>query len=194
MAAETVPDVAHEVRKEVRKLGGWSIAAGLLLVLTGILALAAPFIAALTVTILVGWAMIFGGVAQAIYAFTTKESTGSLIWKLVLAVLYVVAGGYILYNPVPGIAALTLMLGWVLLIEAVLLAVLAFQLRSTGGAWGLWLLDAIVTGALAAFILVKWPNNSVAILGAFVGVSMIFSGVSRLIFGGTLRAVVPKAA
>ena len=107
--------------------------------------------------------------------------------------LYVVAGGYILYNPLPGLAALTLLLGCVLLAEAVVLAILALRLRPAPG-WGLWLFDALVTLALAIFILVKWPGNSVVILAAFVGVSMIWSGVSRLIFGSTVRGAIPKAA
>jgi uncharacterized membrane protein HdeD (DUF308 family) len=184
---------AQNATQEVKSMAGWSMVAGVLLILAGILALCAPFIAALTITLLVGWAMIFGGVAQAVYAFTTREHAGSFLWKLLLAVLYVVAGGYILYNPVPGIAVLTLMLGWVLLVEAVLLAILAFRMRPAGG-WGLWLFDGLVTGVLAFFILARWPNNSVAILAAFIGVSMIFSGVSRLIFGGTVRAAVSRAA
>ncbi|MGO9828984.1 MAG: HdeD family acid-resistance protein [Myxococcaceae bacterium] len=180
------------VAQEVRSRAGWTIAAGVLLIIAGIVALAAPFIAALTVTIFVGWAMIFGGVAQAIYAFTTKDSAGHIILKVLLAILYVVAGGYILYNPLPGVAALALVLGWVLVIEGVVLAVLAFQVRPRAG-WGLWLFDAIVTAALGIFILVNWPGNSFVILAAFIGVSMIFSGVSRLIFGGAVRSAVAKA-
>jgi uncharacterized membrane protein HdeD (DUF308 family) len=85
------------------------------------------------------------------------------------------------------------MLGSILLAEAVLLAIVAIRVRPAPG-WGLWLFDAIVTLALAVFILAKWPNNSVAILAAFLGVSMIWSGVSRLIFGGTVRAAIPRAA
>jgi uncharacterized membrane protein HdeD (DUF308 family) len=181
--------VAHEVRRSA----GWTMAAGVLLIIAGIVAVAAPFIAALTLTIFVGWAMIFGGVAQAIYAFTNKEGTGHILFKLLLAVLYVVTGAYILFNPVPGVAALALLLGSVLLVEAVLLAVLAFQVRPRAG-WGLWLFDAIVTLVLAIFILANWPGNSFTILAAFIGVSMIFSGLSRLIFAGTVRSAIPKAA
>ena len=180
------------VAQEVRRSTGWTIAAGVLLIVAGIVALAAPYIAAFTLAIFIGWAMIFGGVAQAIYAFTHKES-GHIIIKLLLAVLYVVTGGYILFNPGSGVVALALLLGWMLLLEAVLLAILAFQLRPKAG-WGLWLFDAIVTLVLAVFILVNWPGNSFAILAAFVGVSMIFSGISRLIFASTVRSVVPKAA
>ena len=181
------------VAQEVRRGAGWTMAAGVLLIIAGIVALSAPFIAAVTVTIFVGWAMIFGGVAQAIYAFTNKEGTGHILFKLLLAVLYVVAGGYILFNPIPGIAALALLLGSVLLVEAVLLGILAFQARPKAG-WGLWLFDAIVTLALAIFILVNWPGNTFIILAAFVGVSMIFSGVSRLILAGTVRSVLPKTS
>ncbi len=181
------------VAQEVRRGAGWTMVAGVLLILAGIVAISAEFITAITITILVGWVMIFGGVAQAIYAFTNKEATGHIIFKVLLAILYVATGGYILYNPIPGIAALALLLGSVLLAEAVLLAILAFQVRP-GRGWGLWLFDAIVTLALAIFILVGWPGNSLIILSAFVGVSMIFSGISRLILAGTVRAAVPKTA
>jgi uncharacterized membrane protein HdeD (DUF308 family) len=183
---------AGAVAQEVRRSTGWTIAAGVLLIVAGIVALAAPYVAAFTVAIFVGWAMIFGGVAQAIYGFTHKES-GHLIFKLLLAVLYVVTGGYILFNPIPGVAALALLLGSVLLVESVLLGILAFQVRPRAG-WGLWLVDALVTLVLAVFILVNWPGNSFAILAAFIGVSMIFSGVSRLIFAATVRSAVPRPA
>lgn len=181
------------VAQEVRRSAGWTMAAGVLLIIAGIVALAAPFIAALTLTIFVGWAMIFGGVAQAIYAFTNTEGTGHIILKLLLAVLYIVTGGYILYNPIPGVTALALLLGWVLVVEAVVLGILAFQVRPRAG-WGLWLFDAIVHLALGIFILDNWPGNSFVILAAFIGVSMIFSGISRLILAGTVRSAIPKAA
>jgi len=189
MAAEAAKTVGQEVRSHA----GWTMAAGVLLILAGILAISAPFIAALTITLFAGWAMIFAGVAQAIYAFKSKEGARGFIWELLLALLYVVAGAYLLMNPIPGLAVLTLMLGSILLAEAVLLAIVAIRVRPAPG-WGLWLFDAIVTLALAVFILAKWPNNSVAILAAFLGVSMIWSGVSRLIFGGTVRAAIPRAA
>jgi uncharacterized membrane protein HdeD (DUF308 family) len=183
--------VAQAVTQDIRRSAGWRMAGGVLLIIAGIIALASPFIGALTITIFVGWAMIFGGIAQAIYAFSTKDSAGHVIWKVLLAILYVVTGGYILYNPLAGIPALAFVLGWMLLVEAVLLAILAFQIRPRQG-WGMWLVDAIITLVLAIFILVNWPGNSIVILAAFVGVSMIFSGVSRLILSGTVRSVVPK--
>src|SRR5208283_3961395 len=157
------------VGQEIRSTAGWTIAAGVLLIVAGILALCAPFIAAVTVSLIVGWAMIFGGIAQAVYAFSTKDSTGHIIWKVLLAILYVATGVYILIYPGAGVVALAFVLGWMLLIEAVLLAILAFQVRPLSG-WGLWLFDAIVTLALAIFILVNWPGNSYVILSAFVGV------------------------
>lgn len=181
---------AKTVAQEVRRSSGWTIAAGVLLIIAGIVALSAPYIAGFTLAIFVGWAMIFGGVAQAIYAFTHKES-GPVIFKVLLAILYVFTGGYILYNPGSGVVALALLLGWVLLIESVLLGILAFRARPRAG-WGLWLFDALVTLVLAIFILANWPGNSFAILAAFVGVSMIFSGISRLIFAMTVRTAIPK--
>lgn len=179
------------VVEEVRSRAGWRVASGVLLILAGIAALSAPIIAAAVLSIFIGWAMVFGGVAQAIYAFSTKDSAGHIIWKVLLAILYVVTGAYVLFQPAAGAVALAFVLGWMLLIEAALLGVLAFQVRPRQG-WGLWLFDAIVTLALAIFILVNWPGNSFVILAAFIGVSMIFSGVSRLILGATVRSAIPR--
>jgi len=182
---------AKTVTEEVRSSAGWSIVAGVLLILAGIAALSAPYLGAAVLTIFFAWAMVFGGVAQAIYAFSTKSSAGHVIWKVLLALLYVATGIYVLFHPTVGVVALAFLLGWMLLVEGVVLGVLAFQVRPRRG-WGLWLFDAIVTLALAIFILINWPGNSFVILDAFVGVSMIFSGVSRLILGGTVRSVVPR--
>ena len=43
---------------------GWAIAAGVLLIIVGLEALAAPYIAALFATLLVAWGLVFGGVAS----------------------------------------------------------------------------------------------------------------------------------
>ncbi len=72
---------------------GWSIAAGVLLIVVGMEALAAPYLAALFATFWVGWGLVFGGVAELISAWSSGENRP---WKVLLGVLYLAVGFYML--------------------------------------------------------------------------------------------------
>ena len=62
-------------------------------------------------------------------------------------------------------------------------------MRSVGGSsW--FLIDGIVTLLLGLMIYLQWPSSSAWAIGTLVGVSLIVSGVSRLM----LSLVVRKAA
>jgi uncharacterized membrane protein HdeD (DUF308 family) len=178
------------VPQEVRSASGWSIVAGVILVIAGMLAIGVPWIPALVATFWVAWALVFGGVAEIIHGFDSRDR---MAWNLALGLLYVAVGLYILYRPGPSLAALALVLGVFLLIAGIMLAFIALQWRPMAG-WGLWLFDAIITLLLAFLILEGWPSNSAAMLGLFVGASMLISGVNRLVVGSAVRAAIPKPA
>ena len=103
----------------------------------------------------------------------------------------VTSGVYLLLQPVAGLASLTLALALYLLIEAILEFVLGFALRPLpGSAWLLF--DGIVTLVLAVMIWRTWPSSTAWVIGTLVGVSMLFSGTSRLMLSLTARSVMSK--
>jgi uncharacterized membrane protein HdeD (DUF308 family) len=77
------------------------------------------------------------------------------------------------------LAVLTLALGAYLFAEAIFEFALAWKLRPVGGSGWLFF-DGVVTLIFSVLIWRTWPANSEWIIGTVVGVSMIFSGVSRL--------------
>src|SRR5579864_1708719 len=89
--------------------------------------------------------------------------------------------------PIAGVAALTGVLGTLLLIQAGLLATSAFQLRPVEG-WGWFLFDAASNLFLGILILAKWPSSSVWAIGTLVGVSVVMSGVSRIMIATKIRS------
>ena len=74
---------------------------------------------------------------------------------------------------------LTLFLAAYLLFEGIFEIIQFFQIRPRHGA-GWLLLDAAITLILAIMIWRAWPASSVWVIGTLVGISMIFSGFSRL--------------
>jgi uncharacterized membrane protein HdeD (DUF308 family) len=155
---------------------GWAIAAGILLIVVGMEALAAPYLAALFAAFWVAWGLIFGGIAELISAYSSSENR---LWKILLGVLYIAVGFYVLRSPGSGLVALALTLAWVFLIKGVISIFGALQLRPLRG-WGWWLFDGIVTLLLAFLIFSGWPQDSVRIIALLVGISLIMSGANRV--------------
>jgi uncharacterized membrane protein HdeD (DUF308 family) len=183
--AETLPDV-------VKRASGWSIALAILMIVAGMIAIAAPLIAGVVIVYVVAWTAIFNGGFQIVYAFRA-HSGGRMILELLLGLLYIVAGVFILMHPAGGLLALTLIIACFLLVYGVFALVLAFQMRPHSG-WGWVLFDAIVTILLGVLIWVHWPANSEWVVGTLIGISFIVSGISRLMLSMAVRRVATKVA
>lgn len=183
---------ATSVRTIVKESVGWSIALSILMIVAGIAAIAIPPVAGIAVVFFVAWALIFSGLAHLIFAWHTR-TTGGFIWELLVALLYLGVGGYILYRPVAGLASLTLALAIYLFAEGVLEFILGFQIRHMPGSS--WLLfDGVITLILAILIWRSWPSSTDWVIGTLVGISMLFSGVSRLALSMAARKVVAQLA
>lgn len=86
-----------------------------------------------------------------------------------------------------GLAALTGVLGTLLLIRAGLQTVTAFQLRPLAG-WGWFLADAAASLLLGVLILAKWPSSSIWAIGTMVGVSVFIGGITRIMIATKIRS------
>jgi uncharacterized membrane protein HdeD (DUF308 family) len=155
------------------------------MILAGILAIVIPPAAGLAVTVLFGWLLIFSGVAHLVFGWQTR-STGGLILELLLGAVYIGAGAYLLWNPLTGMVTLTLALAIYLFVESIIEFVLAVRLRPMAGSGWLFV-DSLVTLVLAVIIWRTWPANAGWVLGILVGISMLFSGFSRLMLSLAAR-------
>ncbi|MGA9471729.1 MAG: DUF308 domain-containing protein [Terriglobales bacterium] len=172
----------------VKKSLGWSVLMSILMIVAGILASLLPFVAGIAVNVFVGWMLIFSGGALVVFAWHTRGA-GGVVWELLLAGLYLFIGGFILFRPLLGLASLTLALSIYLLVEAALEFALAFRLRSERG-WGWLLFDGIITLILAFLIWRTWPSSSEWAIGTLVGISILLSGISRLMLSLAARRVI----
>lgn len=175
-----------------RESFSWSIVLSILLIVAGFLAFVLPQIAGIAVNLMVGWMLIFSGAIHIVYAWQTRSS-GGVVWGILLGLVYAVIGGYLLWNPVLGLVSLTLGLAFYLFAEAVLELLLSYVLRSLPGS-GWLLFDGIVTLILAVMIWRTWPSNAEWVLGTLVGISMVFSGISRLMVSLAARRLVHQSA
>lgn len=184
--------MAQAFSSELHRVTTWSIVLSVLMIIAGILAIASPLWAGIAITVLVGWLLLFSGVLHLVYAFRGGRAT-AVIWEIVLAIVYGLIGFYVLANPGIGLASLTFAIAFYLFVEAIVEFMLSYQLRHESGA-GWMLFDGIITLILAFLIWANWPSSSVWAIGILVGVSMLFSGITRLMITSTVRRITATAA
>jgi uncharacterized membrane protein HdeD (DUF308 family) len=169
----------------LRAKSGWIVALGVVYLVAGAVALSSVALATAVSVFLVGIMMVVSGVAEIINAFQVKSWGKFLLWML-LGALYVVAGFLTLENPLLTAKLLTLLLGASLIGSGVAKIILGFGMKS-GSSWMVVVLAGVVTLLVGLVIVSHWPVGSLYILGMFLAVDLIFTGVGWISIGLGLK-------
>jgi uncharacterized membrane protein HdeD (DUF308 family) len=179
--------MADPFTTDVHRAATWPLAFSILMIAAGIVAIVAPMMAGVAVTAVIGWLLIFSGCLHLAFAWSAGRPA-AVLWEILLGVVYGAIGVYLLVTPLAGLASLTLAIAVYLLIEGALELVLSFQHRGVAGR-GWLLFDGVVTLVLALLIGSTWPSSAVWVVGTLVGISMFFSGITRLMLSTAVRRI-----
>ena len=180
---------AHSLGEAIERLRGkWAAitAFGVLLVVLGAAALFFSLLATVVTVTLNGVLFLIAGAAEIGVGMHSREWGRFFLW-VIGGVLYVAAGVLCIVNPVVASIPLTLLLGVGLIAAGLVRAYLAWQLPADHPR-GLVFLAAAVTILLGLIIVSLWPLDSVYVLGALLGVDLLFHGVGWVSFGMGLHA------
>jgi uncharacterized membrane protein HdeD (DUF308 family) len=185
MSEKSITDVLKEAT-------GMSIGMASVMIVLGVLAVLLPFATGVGISILVGWIIVFTGFAYVAYAFGA-QGAGALIWRMLVGIFYIVGGFYLAFHPGLALASLTLVVAAIFLAEGVLEIAVFFQFRAVPGA-GWLLFDGIVALLLAYAIWHPWPVSSTWVIGTLVGINLIVSGFTRLMYSVAARKTIKAIA
>jgi uncharacterized membrane protein HdeD (DUF308 family) len=129
---------------------------------------------------LIGWLMIFGGVMEAVHAFSTK-AWGGFFLDLLTGLLYVLGGLFLVMNPGRGAATLTLVIAIFLVFEGIVRILTALSKRVPN--WGWLLFHGVVNLLLGLAIWRQWPLSGLWVIGVFVAINMLFNGWTLVMLG-----------
>lgn len=170
----------------------WIVAFGVVSALLGVIALTLVGATTLASVYLIALFIIFIGGSEIVLAFNSHIWSNRILLVLV-GLLYIVVGAFALANPLTGAAGFTLMLGASLFATGALR--IYFGAKLPHGPSGYVVFAGIITTLLGLLILFGWPENSIFVLGLFLGVDLLFYGASWIAFGLSLRKgdVLPKS-
>jgi uncharacterized membrane protein HdeD (DUF308 family) len=158
---------------------GWLLAQGILLVVLGTIGLGLTFWLTLATVFIFGVLLLIGGGVQIFQAFKCR-GWQSVLWHVLIAILYVLAGLLIMSQPLLASTFFTLLLAWVLIGIGVLRLIMAFQFRGASN-WFWPLMGGIAAIVLGVIIMTRWPVSGLWVIGLFVAIEMIFSGWTYIV-------------
>ncbi|WP_266080114.1 HdeD family acid-resistance protein [Haladaptatus caseinilyticus] len=153
-------------------------ASGTIIAVIGVLAIFFPFLAGVTLSVLLGAALLVGAALHAVHAFSAGDWKG-VLWQVVLAIVYAVAGVALVVNPVFGLVTLTILVIAYLAVIGVVEIVMGIALRPEKN-WAWVVASGVISLLLAGLLFGGWPGSAEWALGLLFGVSLLTSGLSMV--------------
>ncbi len=183
---------ADPIIETAARYSGWYVLAAVLFILLGLFAIIEPATAVIGIAMLLGWLLLFGGVAHFI-ATLRGGSVTRIVLQLLSAIAFMLGGLYILRHPLLAIGTLAALLAVVIFVAGILDIIAWFRLqREHPSGW--MLANGIVALLLGGLLWVQWPSGSAWAVGTLVGVNMLMTGITRLIFGMAGHRLMKHAA
>ena len=156
------------------------LAEGIVLSVLGLAAIVVPPIAGLLTTLFLGWLFLIAGIVGLVATLRARQAPG-FGWSLLSALVAVIAGCVLLWNPLQGLVTLTYVLIAFFIVDGILMIGLAIaHRRQLSGKWEWMMVNGVIDLILAGIVISGLPGTLVWALGLLVGIDMAFGGASLI--------------
>lgn len=160
---------------------------GAAMIVIGLAAILFPFFSTLAATLLAGWVLFITGILTFAVAFSI-HGTGPFFGAVLFGLLSIAAGVFLLFNPLAGAVALTLVVGVMFMFQGAAEIVFSLEMRPLGG-WASMLASGIASIIIAVIIVAGWPATSVIVLGILLGVNFLTTGLGYIFASRAIRTM-----
>ncbi|MBE9137800.1 HdeD family acid-resistance protein [Nodosilinea sp. LEGE 07088] len=178
--------------EDIKKSTTWVIVLSIVLIILGIFAILSPAVASAFFTATMGWIALISGIMMIVQSFRSHPVRGFWL-NLIVGILYAIAGLYILFNLGAALLALTLAFGILFVVEGIFTIIMGFTQKAGRSMSWLVVLNGVVTLILGIMVLNRWPVSALWLIGLYVGISLLFSGISLLAAALATRKTVADA-
>ena len=183
---------ADTTKTVVRKTWWIMLIQGIAALILGVLLLNNPLSTLFTIVIFLGVFWVVGGVFDIIGAFMRRKSDKGWFWELIGGVISIVAGLFLLGNPVASVALLpvtvAIIIGAMAIVSGIFNIIWAIRVRNEiqGEAWIiLWGVISIILGIW----ILSAPLGSAISLVFVAAILAIIAGIAMIIMSFRLRSV-----
>jgi uncharacterized membrane protein HdeD (DUF308 family) len=174
-----------EELRQLHKVGTWLAILGVLLMLLGFFALSAVFTATLITVTVIGSVLAAAGIIHIVNAIVARQWRGFGA-HLLAGILDLILGMLMLDKPKEAAGAFTLMLAVAFMAGGLLRICVAIIDRFPGWPWVL--LSGLIGFTLGVMIWRQFPESAIWVIGTFVGIDLVFCGVTWFMLGLAARS------
>jgi uncharacterized membrane protein HdeD (DUF308 family) len=170
-----IPSVSDILLKERNLFGKYTVVFALLLILLGFGGLLAPMILSVLTDGIIAAILIMAGVAWLLHSYRlSQHHLGDWLRPLLLLMV----GMFMIVLPAAGIASIGLMFIFYFILDAYRNFTQSGSFAGHGRGW--FMVGGTMDIIIAILFFVTWPQGTLFLVGIFVGVNLIFDGVTLL--------------
>ena len=172
--------------EQVRKSWSWFLVLGALLIVLGVLCVGKAQTATTFSILVLGWILAISGVLWLVNAFRAFSWHGFFLF-LLNGIIRGATGYLLLRHPDAGAAGVTMLLASLFIVAGLFRAVAAGVIRFPR--WGWTVFSGIVSFALGATLLARWPSVSTYFIGLVIGIDLIVDGAALVGFATAIHTL-----
>ena len=168
--------LAESLMQSMQDNWGVFLAEGIILSVLGLGAIVVPLRAGLAATVFLGWLFLIAGLASLLFTFLARK-VPVFRWSLLSALVALIAGTVLLWNPLHGLATLTDVLIAYFIIDGIVIIFFAIALRrELSGKWEWMMVNGVMDLILAGIIVFGFPATPIWALSLLVGIDLVYGG------------------
>jgi uncharacterized membrane protein HdeD (DUF308 family) len=146
-----------------------------------------PLLAGLATTIFLGWLFLIAGAVGLLATLRARQAPG-FVWSLLSAVVALLVGGVLVWNPLQGLVTLTYVMIAFFVVDGIFIISLALaHRRELSGRWEWMMANGVVDLVLAGVVIAGMPGTLIWVVGLLVGIDLLFGGASLIVMALTAR-------
>ena len=172
--------------QDLKENSWWYILLGIGLVAVGSLAIFYATTATMISVLALGALLVTSGLFEGFKSFKVSRWSNFFL-HLFLAIIYVIGGIFIILNPGLSALNLTLLLAIFFVISGVTKVIFGATQPILYKGW--IIANGILTFILGILIWYQWPMSGLWVIGTFIGIDMLFTGLTWIMIGTTARDI-----
>ncbi len=168
----------------------WMFFLGIFMIIAGTFGLYASGLLTLTSIFMLGSFIFVGGILQIIHTIQAKEKDwGGKLQHILIALLYIIAGVIIFFDPLTTSLALTILLAFMFALMGITKIWYAFYCKKQDWKWLLPAFSGLLNLIFTGFIIATLPESALWLIGMLIALEMLFNGWFLLLLGLRVRKI-----
>tara|TARA_Y100000588_G_C14183868_1_gene894947 strand:- start:559 stop:1122 length:564 start_codon:yes stop_codon:yes gene_type:complete len=158
---------------------------GMIFIILGIIGFSMTVSLTVASVLLFGVLLLIAAASQLVDVISCQSVKGAM-WHVLIAMLYILSGAIMLFDPILASTLLTAFIASFLIMIGFFRMAMAWSIRQSAGFF-LISLTGLASIILGTLILSQWPGSGLWLIGLFIAIELFINGLSCLLLAYAIK-------